>query len=364
MAPSASPHRRGPPTPKLGPTSTNMPAMATVMPTRNVRLTRWRHSSHPASVTKIGARFASSVELATEVQTMDQCQTPRSRAKKMPAQKRGEIGLRAVASAEAPGATRSAQSHSTGVASATRQKALATGPVSESRTKIGAKAMQQPPARRQRKAARLMGRISYGPDMPASELFSAFVLLTLVIDPFGNVPIVNAMLAEVPPARRRIVILRECFIAFAILTLFMAFGREMLGVMQLTESSLSIAGGVILFMIAIRMVFGHPEGAFGAQPRGEPFIVPLAVPLIAGPSALATVMLMATREPSKHTLWLSALVATMALTTLILMAGEWLQQRLGERVMQAAERLMGLILTAIAVEMLLGGIRTFVESLK
>ena len=198
----------------------------------------------------------------------------------------------------------------------------------------------------------------------SSELFSAFVLLSFVIDPFGNVPIVNAMLAEVPAARRRRVILRECFIAFVILTLFMAFGRELLGVMQLSESSLSIAGGVILFMIAIRMVFGYPEGAFGPIKAGEPFIVPLAVPLIAGPSAAAAVMLMATREPAKLGLWFGALVAAMALATLILLGGERLQRRLGERVMHALERLMGLVLTALAIEMLLGGVRRFVEGLR
>src|SRR5690606_33982901 len=124
---------------------------------------------------------------------------------------------------------------------------------------------------------------------------------------------------------------------------------------HLTEASLSIAGGVILFMIAIRMVFGYPEGAFGAQPSGEPFIVPLAVPLLAGPSALATVMLMATRQPEKIGVWLAALLATIAITTVVLLAGVRLQRRHGDRVMQAVERLMGLILTAIAVEMLLGG---------
>ena len=199
--------------------------------------------------------------------------------------------------------------------------------------------------------------------MWSSELFSAFVLLSFVIDPFGNVPIANAMLADVAPARRRRVILRECFIAFVVLAVFMGFGRELLGVMQLSESSLSIAGGVILFMIAIRMVFGYPEGAFGPLKSGEPFIVPLAVPLIAGPSAAAAVMLMATREPAKIGLWFGALVAAMALATVILLSGERLQRRLGERVMQALERLMGLVLTALAIEMLLGGIRTFVEGL-
>ena len=196
------------------------------------------------------------------------------------------------------------------------------------------------------------------------EFLSAFILLVLVADPFGNVPLVNAMLADVPAPRRRLVILRECLIALLILALFMLFGRKVLEFMHLSETSLSIAGGIILFMIAIRMVFGHPEGAFGPQTRGEPFIVPLATPLIAGPSALATVMLMASREPAKLGMWLGALFAAMALTTAILLAGDGLQKRMGERVMQALERLMGLILTAIAVEMLLGGVRAFVQGLK
>jgi MarC family membrane protein len=196
------------------------------------------------------------------------------------------------------------------------------------------------------------------------EFLSAFILLALVADPFGNVPLVNSMLAEVPPGRRRVVILRECMIALLILALFMAFGRKVLEFMHLSETSLSIAGGIILFMIAIRMVFGHPEGAFGPQTRGEPFIVPLATPLIAGPSALATAMLMASREPAKLGMWLAALLAAMAFTTLILLAGDGLQKRMGDRVMQALERLMGLILTAIAVEMLLGGVRAFVVGLR
>lgn len=197
-----------------------------------------------------------------------------------------------------------------------------------------------------------------------SELLSAFILLALVVDPFGNVPIVNAMLAGVPRNRRPWIIVRECLIAAAVLALFMMFGREILGVMHLSDASLSIAGGVILFMIAIRMVFGHPEGAFGPVPAGEPFIVPLAIPLIAGPSAIATVMLMASREPAKLGMWASALSAAMGLTILVLVAGDRLQRTLGERVMKAAERLMGLVLTAIAIEMLLGGIRAFVEGMK
>jgi MarC family membrane protein len=195
------------------------------------------------------------------------------------------------------------------------------------------------------------------------ELLSAVILLTLVIDPFGNVPLVNAMLAGVAPARRRLVILRECAFAFALLAVFMVAGHKVLDLMHLSESSLSIAGGVILSMIAIRMVFGHPEGAFGPQPKGEPLIVPLAIPLIAGPSALATVMLLATREPAKLTTWALALTVAMAIAALVLATGDKLQRWMGERAMQAMERLMGLILTAIAVEMLLAGIKEFVGTL-
>jgi MarC family membrane protein len=196
------------------------------------------------------------------------------------------------------------------------------------------------------------------------EILSAIVLLTLVIDPFGNVPVVNAMLADVAPARRRLVIARECAIAFLILIGFMVGGRKLLELMHLSETSLSIAGGVILFMIASRMVFAHPEGVFGLQARGEPLIVPLAIPLIAGPSALATVMLMATREPDKLGVLAIAVTATMTIAAVVLMTGDRLQKWMGERAMQAVERLMGLILTTIAVEMLLGGIRSFVEGLK
>ena len=200
--------------------------------------------------------------------------------------------------------------------------------------------------------------------MPA-QFLSAVIVLLLVVDPFGNVPLVNAMLADVPLARRRSVIVRECGIAFMVLAAFMAFGPEILAVMRLSESSLSIAGGVILFMIAIRMVFAHPEGAFGLQQgRGEPLIVPLAIPLIAGPSALATVMLLASREPRELGMLAAALVAAMGVATGVLLAGERLHRWMGDRGMQAMARLMGLILTAIAVEMLLGGIRAFVEGMR
>jgi MarC family membrane protein len=189
------------------------------------------------------------------------------------------------------------------------------------------------------------------------------MLLLLVIDPFGNVPVVMAALGTSKPARRRRIVLRECVIAYAILLAFMLGGRTFLEWLQLSEESLAIAGGIILFLIALRMVFRHPEGLFGDLPGAEPFIVPLAVPSIAGPSALATVMLMVSRDPARLVQWIAALSAAMAVTTLVLLGAPHLTRVLGERGMVAAERLMGLVLTALAVQMLLNGMRAFVAQL-
>ena len=199
--------------------------------------------------------------------------------------------------------------------------------------------------------------------MPVTETFSAAVLLLLVIDPFGNVPIVVSALANVAPERRTKVILRECAAAYVILLAFMFGGQAFLRWLQLSEVSLAIAGGIILFLIALRMVFPHPEGVFGDAPGTEPFLVPLAIPLIAGPSAIATVMLMVSRNPSQVLAWVVALTAAMAVATIVLVAAHRLQRVLGERGMIAVERLMGLVLTALAVQMLLDGVRGFVAEL-
>ena len=190
-----------------------------------------------------------------------------------------------------------------------------------------------------------------------SELLSATILLLLVIDPLGNVPLVVSALGSTPPARQVRVVARECLIAYGLLLVFLFGGHAFLTLMHLSETSLTIAGGVILFLIALRMVFSHPEGVFGAASGSEPFIVPLAIPAIAGPSALATVMLMASRDPAHTGVWALALTGAMAVTTLALIAAGWLQRLLGDRVIRAFERLIGLVLTAVAVEMLIGGIK-------
>jgi small neutral amino acid transporter SnatA (MarC family) len=159
------------------------------------------------------------------------------------------------------------------------------------------------------------------------------------------------------------VVVRECLIAYAVLVAFLFGGQAFLALMQLSEAALSIAGGIILFLIALRMVFAHPEGVFGDAGRGEPFIVPLAIPAIAGPSALATVMLMASRRPDALPTLVAALSIAMVVMLAVLLAAERVQRAIGERGVVAMERLTGLVLTALAVEMLLAGLRTFVAQL-
>lgn len=192
---------------------------------------------------------------------------------------------------------------------------------------------------------------------------SAVVLLLLVCDPFGNVPIFISALRDVPSERRRRIILRECLIAFAVLTVFVFIGRPFLDLLGLSELSLQIGGAVVLMLVAIRMVFPSPEGVYGQPPGGEPFIGPLAVPALAGPSALATVLLLVSRDPQRTWAWVAAIAVVMAVSAVILAFAERLQHWLGERVTVAFERLMGLVLAAIAVELMLRGIKTFVAQL-
>jgi MarC family membrane protein len=192
---------------------------------------------------------------------------------------------------------------------------------------------------------------------------SAVVILLLVMDPIGNIPLFVSLLRPVEPARRLKVVVRECAIAFVVLVGFVLFGRALLSLLGISDSSLTIAGGVILFLIALRMIFRHPEGVFGEPMQGEPFIVPLATPSIAGPAAIATVVLLVSREPVRIYEWLGAITIAMLVMVTVLMAAERLARLAGERVLLAFERLMGLILTAIAVEMLLRGIRAFAAQL-
>jgi MarC family membrane protein len=193
---------------------------------------------------------------------------------------------------------------------------------------------------------------------------SAVVILLLVIDPFGNIPLFVSVLRNVAPQRRTWVIVREWCIALALLLGIVFAGEGALRLFGLSDPSLNIAGGVILFLIALGMIFRPGTGAFGALPEGEPLVVPLAVPAIAGPGAMATVIVMASRAPDRVLEWTAAVAAAMLASLAVLVFAERLARRLGQRTLIAFERLFGLILTAFAVELMLRGIAEFVAQLR
>lgn len=191
---------------------------------------------------------------------------------------------------------------------------------------------------------------------------SATILLLLITDPFGNIPIFAAALKNVAPERRARVIVREILIAFVVLLTFMFAGDRFLRIMNLSDLSLQMAGGVVLFLIALRMIFPPPVGET-PELVGEPLIVPLAIPAVAGPSAMATVMLLVSQQPERRLEWIAALTVTLLVGAVILLLAGRIQRLLGDRVVVAIERLMGLILVAVSVEMMLRGVKVFVSQI-
>ena len=192
-------------------------------------------------------------------------------------------------------------------------------------------------------------------------VLSAALLLFLILDPLGNVPVFLSLLRGMPPHRQRIVLARELLIALVVLMLFLWCGRYALDAMHLRQESVAIAGGIVLFLIGLRMIFPPPEGLMGEIPDGEPFIVPMAIPLVAGPSGMAAVMLMGSQEPDRMAEWSLALLLAWAATAAILFSATLLYKRLGHRVLIAVERLMGMLLVAISVQMLLDGIAAYLR---
>jgi len=188
-------------------------------------------------------------------------------------------------------------------------------------------------------------------------LVSAAILLFLVMDPLGNILLFVAALKGVPPARRARVVARELLIAYAVMVVFLFTGEHLLKALSISGPALTIAGGLVLFLIALRMVFPSADNSLAEHVEGEPFLVPLAIPYVAGPSALATLLLLMSREPQRWPEWLLALTCAWALSAVILVLGGKLSKFLGPRGLLALERLMGLLLVAVAVQMSLEGLR-------
>ncbi len=187
-------------------------------------------------------------------------------------------------------------------------------------------------------------------------LLSAAVVLFLVLDPLGNVPFFLAALANVAPARWTKIICRELLIALVVMIAFLFLGQYILNVLQITQPALTVAGGVVLFLIAIRMIFPSPDFTLIEKVEAEPLIVPLAIPYVAGPSVLATELLFMSREPERWATWLTALLIAWAASGVILIFSPAVRKLVGARVLQATERLMGMVLIVIAIQLVMTGV--------
>ncbi len=188
-------------------------------------------------------------------------------------------------------------------------------------------------------------------------VLAAILLLIIIMDPIGNVPVFLSILKNIPIERRRIIIIRELLIAFIILLFFMFVGRYVLQMLEIEQSSLGVTGGIILFIIAIRMISPGTKPLFSHNETTEPLIVPLAVPMLAGPSAIAAVILFMAQEPNRWVEWTLVVFVACLISGVILVSSETLGRKLGNRALIAIERLMGIILVMVSVDFILDGIK-------
>ena len=194
------------------------------------------------------------------------------------------------------------------------------------------------------------------------DMLSIFILLFLVMDPLGNVPLFIATLEQVPDQRRTRVLLRELVIALAALFGFLLVGERAMTLLGIRQEAIAIGGALILFIISLKMLFPGTRPDYEEEFGGEPLVVPLAIPFLAGPSALATLLLLAGNEDADLGVLSAALLLAWLASALILLSSNFLGRWLGRRGLVAMERLMGMVLVAIAVQMFLDGLRVFLAA--
>ena len=197
------------------------------------------------------------------------------------------------------------------------------------------------------------------------DLLSATLTLILIMDPLGNIPMFLSILNKIPDEnRRRKILIRELLLALLVLLIFLFLGRHLLQWLNLQPQSLRIGGGIVLFLISIKMIFPPSSGGIMGQfPEGEPLLVPLAVPLLAGPSTLAMLILLSSNAPEKWMSWLLAVILAWLLTSVVMICSGSLLRLLGEKGLVAVERLMGMVLVTLSVQMLLDGFSDYLRKL-
>ncbi len=200
---------------------------------------------------------------------------------------------------------------------------------------------------------------------PTFSIFSTAILLFFILDPLGNIPLLLNVLKKVDKKRRPKIIIRETLIGLGILVIFLFFGDNFLSVFHLEKESITLAGGIIFFVIALKMIFPDPSGGnlFGSKDSSDPLIVPIAMPMIAGPAALATLLVLAKTNQENITLLFASLMLAWTASTIVLLLSPLLYKLLKENGLAALEKLMGMLLLMMSVQMFINGIRAISATL-
>lgn len=192
-------------------------------------------------------------------------------------------------------------------------------------------------------------------------LFSIAVVLFLIMDPMGNISSFLSLTKDLEPKKQHRVIVREMLIALAVMIFFNYLGEFIFAILELSETTVRISSGVILFLIAIKILFMAPDSLRANLPKGEPYVFPIAIPLIAGPGLLATIMLYAHLEPYQSVMIVAILLAWAASAAILYFANP-IKKYLGPNGLMAAERLVGMVLVLISIQRFLEGILLFWSS--
>lgn len=189
-------------------------------------------------------------------------------------------------------------------------------------------------------------------------LFNVTLVLFLIMDPLGNLSAFHSMVKELDPKRQYWIIFREMMIALGVMLFFNYVGEYIFNFLDLSETTVRLSSGVVLFLIAVKILFTSHDSPRANLPKGEPFIFPLAVPLIAGPALMATIMLYAHLEHVQSIMLLAIFIAWLLSALIFFFAGP-IKRVLGDNGLMACERLIGMVLVLVAIQRLMEGVLLF-----
>lgn len=202
--------------------------------------------------------------------------------------------------------------------------------------------------------------------MDSAFLITGFVTLFVIIDPIGITPLFVALTQGMTQKRRQTIALRAILTSVFVLSLFTIFGEAVLSFVGISMPAFRIAGGLLLFLTALDMLFQRrtkrrEDQAEEEDHHDDPSVFPLGIPLIAGPGAIATMILLAGQKPGLTGLMmvLGIMLAVLTIVFLLFMTATWLERALGKTGINVVTRLLGMLLSALAVQFVLDGLRAF-----